>query len=708
MTPPARWELSVPPTRQQLLETMQEWQVSPPLAQMILTRGLTRALLTPELTLSPNPALKEAARRLVRAMQCGLRIRIHGDYDADGVTATAVLVVGLRRLGANVHGFIPHRLQEGYGVHLSRVEEHSRESDVLVTVDCGVTNLEEVRALLSAGTEVIVTDHHAPGPDFPDCLVVHPHLTPAYQSEYHNLTGAGVAYHLLWAVCEELGQPQPLDLTALACVGTIADVAPLLGENRALVMAGLQELARTRLPGLRALLDDQKLRAPSARDVAFQVAPRLNAAGRMGEADRALELLTTESTHEAAALASYLEMRNQERRVLQDQMYDQALELVNPADPALVITHPDWHAGVMGIVASKLVDKFYKPVYIVAQGKGSVRSTVGISAVQGLRQSADLLHKFGGHPGAAGFSLAGEQFEAFRSRIHEYVGQFPTPVRTTRLDAPLPLLAFTQDLIDQTQPFAPFGEGIPAPLWLLRGDLTKPRSVGKTGTTLQFQVGHLRGVKYSQPSVPEGVYDFAAYPTLNEYRGNVSVELWTEALRPAHCVEMTADLPTTAYVSVLRAAPKAALEAAAAHAAIYAEGKVAEHVEKKGRGHQLLALGQTLPTGASLLLLSLPPEAQLRDWLTGALRGGTVTFAFGPNTLADLASGLQPRHFAAPQNTALAEAAADAYRRWQWSEHYQVLSDKAWAASVLSMLGLNLEAAASVSAPVSAAATGEH
>lgn len=693
--PTPRWTLSAPPTRQVLLDTMQAWQVAPPLAQMIASRGLNQELLAPALTLSPNPALAQAARRLVEAIGAGKRIRIHGDYDADGVTATALLVMGLRRLGASVHGFIPHRLQEGYGLSLSRVEEHGEGCDLLVTVDCGVTNLQEVRALLEGGTEVIVTDHHAPGPDFPDCLVVHPHLTPNYQSEYHNLTGAGVAYHLLWAVCEELGQPAPTDLTALACLGTIADVAPLLGENRALVKVGLEELHRTRLPGLRALLGEGKA-PPSAKDVAFILAPRLNAAGRMGEADRALELLTTESVHEAQTLATYLETRNQERRALQDQMFTQALELVNPADPALVVTHPEWHAGVMGIVASKLVEEFYKPVYIVAQGKGSVRSTPGISAVQGLRHSADLLHKFGGHPGAAGFTLGDtlgdNQFAAFRERIHEYAAQFPTPVPTVQLDAPVPLLGFTEDLIDQTNQMAPFGEGLPAPQWLVRGDLSLPKQVGKAATTLQFKLGHIKGIKFNQPLVPEGEYDVAAHPIRNDWRNKVSVEAWTEALREAAPLEMLP--PEGAEAKALlglirRDDPQAALKAAGPSTAIYAEGKIADHVQKKHPQAQLLQAGEALGAGCSLLLLSLPSEADMEAWLGAALAGGqTVTFAFGPNTLTELGAALLPLHFAVPRTPAQAEAAADAYRRWQWGQHYQLLSEVAWSRSTLAMLGL--------------------
>lgn len=688
----ARWVLAAPASRDTLLASMREWRVAPPLAQVLSGRGLTRELLEPELTLTPNPALRRAAQRIVQAIQQKRRIRIHGDYDADGVSATAVLLLGLRALGAQINGFIPHRLNEGYGIHLSRVTEHAQACDLLVTVDCGVTNLEEVRALLDAGIEVMVTDHHAPGPDFPNCLVVHPHLTEGFDPLRHNLTGAGVAYHLLWAVHEELGLPEPRELTALACLGTIADVAPLLGENRALVRAGLDELGRTTLPGLRALMAGQRISKVTARDVAFVLAPRINAAGRMGEADRALELLTAENLHDAQGLATYLETRNQERRALQDHMFKQALELADPNDPALVITHPDWHVGVMGIVASKLVEKFYKPVYIVAQGKGSVRSTPGISAVEGLRNTEDLLRKFGGHPGAAGFSLDEANLAAFRERIHAYARQFPEPVPIIQLDAPLPPLGATAELITQAAAFEPFGEGLKPPLWHVRGPLTETRLVGKNASSLQFRLGNLRGVKYGEQDATPGERDLGTHLNLNEWRGRSTLELHAQALRPPLEIELQGAEAFTGAL-LLRLNPKEAMQHLSAGAAAYAENGVVEFLRDNVPGVQLLEPGQEVRC-PEVILYALPPEDDLRRWL----KCSRVAFAFGPKTLADLEGSLTLHHLAAPPENPLADAlkdeerlerAADAYRRWQWAHHYRVLNDSGWTASVYAMLGLS-------------------
>ncbi|WP_082506291.1 DHH family phosphoesterase [Deinococcus sp. Leaf326] len=658
---------------------MRIWNVSPALAQVIAGRGMTPELLEAPLRLSPNPALYEAARQIVAAVRAGQRIRIHGDYDADGVSATAVLVLGLRTLGADVHGFIPHRLNEGYGVHPDRVPEHAGAADLLVTVDCGVTNLDEVRALLEAGTAVIVTDHHAPGPDFPACLVVHPHLTDGFDAGVHNLTGAGVAYHLLWAVRAELGLDEPRDLAPLATLGTVADVAPLVGENRALVRAGLEALPDTTLPGLRALLRHTGVPRPTARDVAFVLAPRLNAAGRMGAADLALELLITPSPAEAERLVTYLDTLNLERRRLQDDMFAQALALADPADPALVLTHPDWHPGVMGIVASKLLETFYRPVYIMAQGKGSVRSTPGISAVGGLRESGDLLKRYGGHPAAAGFSVDERDFPALRDRLHAYARSFPVPVPAVRLDAALPPRWATAELDAETARLEPFGEGHRRPLWHLRGELEGQRLVGKRGDSLQFRLGGLKGVRHGAGTLQEGGADLGAELATNEWRGRASLEWRAEALRPAEPLDLVGQTQNTA-ADLPRLDPQEAVAHLRDGAAAYAENGVGPYLQGQVPGLRLLGPGEELAVDQTpeVILYALPAEADLRRWLAQ----GRVAFAWGPKTLKDLESAeLTPLGSVTP------EAAADAYRRWQWAHHYRVLSGAGWAASVRAMLG---------------------
>lgn len=673
--PTPRWQLAAPASREQLLAVMAEFGVSPMLAQVLHTRNLSRAHLFPARTLTPNPGIYEAARRLVQAIRHEKTIRVHGDYDADGVSATALLVLGLRKLGADVHGFIPHRLKEGYGIHASRVAEHAEACDLLVTVDCGVTNVAEVRALLAAGIEVIVTDHHSPGPDFPDCLVVHPRLTTGYDPELHNLTGAGVAYHLLWAVCAELGEPEPLEYAPLATLGTVADVAPLVGENRALVLAGLSLFPETRLPGLRVLMEGKSMRQVSTRDVAFILAPRINAAGRLGEADLALELLTTTQERRAEELATYLETRNGERRVLQDAMYKQALELVDPADPAIVVTHESWHPGVMGIVAAKLLERFHKPVYIVAQGKGSVRSTPGISAVGGLTYSADLLDRYGGHPAAAGFALPEGRYPALKARLNDYVRQFPRPVPMLELQASLPVWAAGRPLWEELEGLEPYGEGFPEPLWHLSGELEQPRVVGKNASTLQFSLAGVRGVKYQETRVEGGVRDLAARLQHSEFRGVSRIELMLDGLRPLAPLELAGEAGATLLVPHARLQPKEAMGHLRAGACAYATGAVAAYLTDNIPGLRLLQPGQ--PLSGEVVLYALPPESDLNAWTAS----GRVSFAWGPKTLEGLEASFTGRERGA-------EARADAYRRYQWSQLYQHLTDEGWGRAVNAMLGV--------------------
>ncbi len=698
--PAQQWGLHLPASRDTLAGLMAEYGVSAPVAQMLHARGLGRAALQPELRLTPNSGLREAARRVVSAIHAHKRIRIHGDYDADGVSATATLVWGLRELGANVHGFIPHRLNEGYGIHPSRVDEHAEAADLLVTVDCGVSNHAEVQSLLDKGLEVIVTDHHSPGETFPSTLVVHPHLTADYDHNLHNLTGAGVAYHLLWAVRLELGlaetEAEPRHLSPLATLGTVADVAPLIGENRALVAAGLPEFARTALPGVRALMGERQ--SVSARDVAFQLAPRINAAGRMGEAEAALELLTTNSAQRARELATFLEIKNKERRVIQDQMFEEALSIADPTTPALVITAPHWHAGVMGIVASKLLEHYYKPVYIVAQGKGSVRSTPGISAVGGLRYSAELLQRFGGHPGAAGFAMPEHNFAALQHKIYEYAQQFPAPVPTVELDALVAPSQITAQMYAELTTFEPYGEGWRPAQWHLRADLQVPKLIGQQvpKSTLAFGLPGVRAVQFGQRQVPQGPQDIAAALDLNEYGGNTSVQLRVNALRPVSPVtllgaaELAARSPLPKRLAVQEVRAYVAAKGPQT-LSVYATGKARAwwqsnfpHItllddtalDNTVVGNTVLddtVIDNTVPASTEVLLCALPPEHLLRHWLSQT-PAPQLTFAWGQPTLSELQAG------------ALSDLTG--YWRWQWAQLYQVLDDQGFGLAVYALLGL--------------------
>ncbi|MEX2536187.1 MAG: single-stranded-DNA-specific exonuclease RecJ [Trueperaceae bacterium] len=538
--PDTRWQVRPPAPPTEVERLVRELGVPPLLAAMLWNRGIrtdAAAQLQPPLVPSAITHLDEAAARLEDAVRLGRRVLIHGDYDADGICGTAVLLLGLRALGAQVEAFIPDRLSDGYGIHPQRVDEHAERCDLFISVDCGISNIAEVARLCEKGVEVIVSDHHQPGSDLPDCLIVHPQLSPTTLPGLPELTGAGVAYHLLWALHRRRGIEEPLEYSDLAAIGTIADVAPLLGENRALVRAGLERLANSRWPGLRASIAQAGLRnGVTARDVAFVLAPRLNAAGRLGEADKGLELLTTASERRARELAAYLDARNQDRRKIQDAMFEQALAKADGEAPALVLEDDDWHPGVMGIVAAKLLEHFYKPVFIIGKGKGSVRSTPGISAVHALRSANEHLLRYGGHAQAAGFSIEIEKLAAFRAAICDFVAGHPAPLPTLVADAVVCAEDVDGELYRAICDLEPFGQGHPAPLLALTDKLEHAKSVGRDGATLQLRISGLRGVAWRKGELsaelrPGELVNAAVSVQEREWQGKRQLEFVAEEIR---------------------------------------------------------------------------------------------------------------------------------------------------------------------------------
>ena len=494
--PPRSYRLRPPAPLWAVARLVDELRIHPLLAATVWARGLrtdAAERLTPTLALAPIPALASAAERLAEAIAGNERIVVHGDYDADGITATAILTRGLRAVGAAVTPFVPDRLGDGYGIHPDRIAAHAAAADLLVTVDCGINDLAQVAALRAAGVDVIVSDHHLAGAVRPDALVVHPHDG----SGTADLTGAGVAYHMLWALHERLGLGPPLELADLAALGTIADVAPLLGPNRALAQVGLERLADSQHPGLRALVALTKLRRPlTARQVAFVLGPRLNAPGRMGRAELALELLLTADERRGRVVATLLESLNEERRGLQEQMLEQALSLADDA-PALVLRHPDWHPGVMGIVASQVLERCHKPTFVVAGGKGSVRSVAGISAVAALDAASAHLTRWGGHAAAAGFALDERHFDAFREAVCAYVAGIEVPPPSLLADAVLHPGQIDADLYRGLEALEPYGHGHPEPLFALTARLDGVRAMGQGEKHLQTSVQGVRAVGWS-------------------------------------------------------------------------------------------------------------------------------------------------------------------------------------------------------------------
>lgn len=536
-----RWRFSPLPPVKAWLEAMETFQVGPEAAALYLERGFTTPqALEPPLELLPLKGLEEAADLVLWAIRKGKRIRIHGDYDADGLTGTATLLKGLRALGARAHPFIPHRLEEGYGILKDRLPEHIAEADLFITVDCGITNHAELRELVENGVEVLVTDHHTPRVDGPPPGLI---LHPAYSKTAEKPTGAGVAFLLLWKVHERLGLPPPLEYADLAAVGTVADVAPLLGWNRALVREGLLRLRDSAHLGLRLLARAVGYQG-QAVEVAFRIAPRINAASRLGEAQAALELLLAEEEEKAKALVQRLHALNARRQVIEEEMLKrllpQAEAMVGQSgqgERALVLLDPEGHPGVMGLVAGRLMEKFYRPVFVAVPVSGathlhgSARSIPGISAVGALESAKDLLLRYGGHREAAGFALEAARFPEFRRRVEAYAAAHPPPVREVRLAGLLPPPSRLKALYEELAPLEPFGAGNPEPLFLLEGRVEEARPIGERH--LAFRVDGVRVVRWRGVDGKEvGIGDWvrlAGTLAQNEWGGSVRYEVHLQA-----------------------------------------------------------------------------------------------------------------------------------------------------------------------------------
>jgi single-stranded-DNA-specific exonuclease len=483
------------------------------------------------------------------AIAAGRRICVHGDYDVDGICATALAVLILRELGADVEFHLPSRFEEGYGVAAQTLSRLAEEGCGLVlTVDCGITAVAEIAEARAAGLDVVVTDHHRPGEALPECPVV---ATRPSEYPFPELCGTGVVYKLGQALLGPDNEllARHLDLVALA---TIADVVPLVDENRALAIAGLRALARTRKPGLRALMESARV-DPAAVDegaVGFRLGPRINAAGRLCRPVEALELLLTEDADEAKRHAERLEVLNRDRQAVEQRIVREAVAQVEEWPEArrrrrgYVIADESWHEGVIGIVASRLAERFNRPVVLLAGGdagwKGSGRSIPAFDLHAGLGACSHLLERWGGHRAAAGLSLADEQLEAFVEAFGAYADEQLEdrdlePV--TVVDAIVAPRELTLDLAGELARLAPFGLGNPGVTLLLAGcEIAEPSAVGE-GRHLRFRVRDLERGRDAGSAIAFGMggqldrlrrmgaYDVAFRLEENRWNGTVAPQL---------------------------------------------------------------------------------------------------------------------------------------------------------------------------------------
>jgi single-stranded-DNA-specific exonuclease len=434
---------------------------------------------------------------IVAAVKRGDTILVHGDYDVDGQCASAVLVRALRAGGAKVHGFVPHRMRDGYDFGPAGLQAAERVSaDLIITCDCGITAVDSVALAKAAGRRVIVTDHHLPGPSLPPADVI---INPQQVGDTSGLTmlcGTGVAFKLVQALIVPLGLPANMALHLLdyVALATVADVVPLVGENRTIVKHGLRLLQQTRWPGLRALIKSAGLASGELRagQVGFVLAPRLNAVGRIADAGDGLRLLLTDNDSEASYLAEQLENLNRERQLLDQAILDQALRTVESQyhDPelcrALVIEGQGWHPGVVGIVASRIVERFGRPAFLIGldgpTGRGSGRSIEAFDLHAALHSCADLLERFGGHKMAAGLTIRSDKVADFRERFNHFTcGVLPCSALgpEQRVDLELEPHDISDELERLSRHLEPCGMGNPAPVFGLRSvRLAQPRAVG--------------------------------------------------------------------------------------------------------------------------------------------------------------------------------------------------------------------------------------
>jgi len=488
-----RWAVARRPDPGIVAALARELGVPEPLAAILVQRGfaapdIAKAFLRPDLERLSDPCgwpgMRAAVDLLAGAVRSGTPILVHGDYDVDGQCGAALLTRVLRSAGGDAHAFVPHRLRDGYDFGAAGLAEARRlNAGLIVTCDCGITAVDAVRAARAEGREVIVTDHHVPGDELPPASAVLDPRRPDCPAEDNDLCGTGVAFKLAQALMPALGRSPnvPLHFLDYVALATVADVVPLTGENRILVRHGLKMLSDSRWTGLRALVDAAGLagRSIKAGHVGFILAPRLNAVGRIGDAAQGVRLLLSDDPAEAAAIARELETLNARRQALDQRILDEAITLaetaLRPDDRALVLAADGWHPGVIGIVASRLVERYGRPTFLIGwdgdTGRGSGRSIGGFDLHGALRRVGHHLEKYGGHTMAAGLTVRRDRFEAFRVAFLRVAGELLDPddlVPEQRVDLELPLGLVSEKLEKLFRYLEPCGPGNPAPVFGVR------------------------------------------------------------------------------------------------------------------------------------------------------------------------------------------------------------------------------------------------
>lgn len=548
-------------------------RISPLLARILIHRGYKEREAAERFLSSslrsdlPSPFLmagmRQATDRLVHALKNKELICIWGDYDVDGTTGAAALVSFLRETGGEPLYYVPHRIDEGYGLNLEGIQRLSLQGVCLiVAVDCGISNYKEVELAQDLGIDVVIVDHHEPPQDLPPAVaILNPHR-PDCPFPDKGLSGAGLAFYLiigLRARLREVGWFNDSDIPDIrryldiVTLGTIADMVPLRGVNRILARRGLLELGGSARPGVLALKQVARV-SPGEMGVgavAFQLGPRINAAGRMDAGLKVVEMLTTESSEVALRIAQELDEHNRERQAMEARVLEQALSQVE-SDPTLrerysiVVGREGWHPGVLGIVASRILDRFHRPTVVVGfhqgEGKGSARSIRGFHMVEGLRRCADFLEKFGGHEYAGGLSIKQENFGSFRDRFEEMARACLAPddlIPVLEVDAELDFSEIGLSRVREMQGLQPFGVGNPEPLFMTKAVEVSERKNFSGGARFKLRQGSRTvgavafGLGESFPDLPGTKIDVVYRLSENEWNGTFAVELRIADARPS-------------------------------------------------------------------------------------------------------------------------------------------------------------------------------
>lgn len=534
---------------------VKELNISPLVASLLINRGLdtvesARYFLFDQEQKFHDPFLltgmDAAVSRIKLAIANQESILIFGDYDADGVTSTTIMMMTLQDLGADVQFYIPNRFTEGYGPN-KQAFQYAKDIGIqlIITVDTGIAAINEATVAKELGLDLIITDHHEPGPELPEALaIIHPKLK---NSEYpfHELAGVGVAFKLAHALYGEL----PEHLLEIAAIGTIADLVSLKGENRLIAQRGITYLKKTKNIGLKALFKrtGTELHSIDEETIGFLIAPRINAVGRLGSADPAVDLLLTDDIHEAEAIAEEIERLNKERQAIVTEITEQAIKQVEekyPIDeyPVLVVGEEGWNSGVIGIVASKLVDKFYRPTIILSfdrekgVAKGSARSILGFDLFKNLSSCRDILPHFGGHPMAAGMTLKLEDVEELRNRLNLAAREQLTEadfIPATTLDGEFRLEDINLATIEEMQLLAPFGMDNPKPKIMIKeANISTMRKIGSNQNHLKMTIeneGHLLdGVGFGLGALYEHISPSSQVSVI----GELSINEWNNIRKP--------------------------------------------------------------------------------------------------------------------------------------------------------------------------------